>query len=145
MQRNMLQGIIDTNVFIRAFLKSNGSDGKIFKAFLNGKFDLFYSDITLKELKRVLNYPRILKRYHHKQNRIDQFIYNIVKFGKFVYAPKKVKICRDPDDDELISIAIAIYTKNPIYIVSGDEDLYALKDKIKGINILTASEFLEIL
>jgi len=127
MPKNTLQGIIDTNVLIRAFLKSNGSDGLIFKKFLDKKFELVYSDITLKEFKKVVYYPRILKRYNHKQDRVDRFIYNIVSIGKFVYAPKKVKICRDPDDDELLSIAKAIYHKNRIYIVSGDEDLHAIK------------------
>lgn len=141
----MLQAVIDTNVLIRAFLKSNGSDGSIFKKFLNGQFELLYSDITLKEFKKVIYYPRILKRYHHKEDRVNRFIYSIVSKGKFVYAPEKVKICRDPDDDELLSIAKAIYTKNSIYIVSGDDDLHALKDKIKGVKIVTASEFLKLL
>lgn len=145
MLRNMLQGIIDTNVLVRAFLKSNGSDGLIFKAFVKGKFELLYSDISLKEFIRVINYPRILKRFHNDKYKVERFIYNIVALGKFVYAPEKVKICRDPDDDELISIAKAIYVKNSIYIVSGDEDLHELKGKISGIKIVTANEFLKLI
>ena len=145
MPKSMPQGVIDTNVLVRAFLKADGSDGLIFKSFLKGKFELLYNDILLQELVRVLNYPRILKRYHNEKSNINQFIDNIVLFGKFVHATKKVKICRDPDDDELLSLAMAIYTKKPIYIVSGDRDLLLLKGKIIGIKIVTANNFLHLL
>ncbi|MEK7100184.1 MAG: putative toxin-antitoxin system toxin component, PIN family [Patescibacteria group bacterium] len=145
MPKNTLQGVIDTNVLIRANITKNGSDYSIYKAFLAGRFELLYSDKTLQELNKVLNYPRIFNKYNFTKAKIQKFITSIVTLGKFVYAPKKVKICRDPDDDELISIAKAIYVKNPIYIVSGDEDLHDLKDKIKGIKIVTASEFLKLI
>lgn len=145
MPKNTLQGVIDTNVLIRANITKNGSDYSIYKAFLEKKFELLYSDKTLWELNKVLNYPRIFNKYNFDKNKTKEFLASIVTFGKFVYAPKKVKICRDPDDDELISIVLAIYTKNPIYIVSGDEDLHALKGKVGGIKIVTAGQFLNIL
>jgi len=137
--------VIDTNVLIRANITENGSDYSIYKAFLQGKFELLYSDKTLQELNDVLNYPRIFNKYHFSKEKIKEFLASIISFGKFVYAPKKIKICRDSDDDELVSIALAIYTRKPIYIVSGDEDLHALKDKVKGIKIVTANEFLHLL
>lgn len=145
MLRSMLQGIIDTNVLVRAFLKTDGSDGKIFEAFKRGDFELLYSDITINELIRVLGYKRIFNRYGYFKWEVDLFVKTIIAFGSFVYAPKKVKLCRDPDDDEILSIALAIYTKKPIYVVSSDEDLLALKGKIEGVKIVVASEFLKIL
>lgn len=145
MPKNMLQGIVDTNVLIRANITENGSDYAIYKAFLNNKFELIYSDVLLKELKEVLNYPRIFKKYSFTQKKINTFLMSIAGNGKFVYAPKKLKICRDPDDDELLSIAKAISHKTPIYIVSGDEDLHAIKSKIKFAKIVTANEFLKLL
>lgn len=141
----MLQGIIDTNVLIRANITKNGSDYAIYKSFLNHKFELIYSDVLLKELKEVLNYPRIFKKYSFTKERITNFLVSIVSNGKFVYAPKKVEICRDPDDDELLSIAKAVYYKDPIYIVSGDEDLHAIKKKIKFAKIVSAKEFLKLI
>lgn len=143
MSKNTPQGILDTNVLVRAFLKTNGSDGLIFEAFRQGKFNLLYSDVSLKELVRVLNYPRIINKYHHGKKEIDLFVQTILTFGKFVYAPKKVKLCRDPDDDELISIALAIYVKRPILLVTGDKDLLALKGKIRGVKIVTAAQLAE--
>lgn len=145
MPKNTLQGVIDTNVLIRANITENGSDYSIYKAFMEGKFELLYSDKTLQELNKVLNYSRIFNKYNFTKTKIQNFITSIVALGKFVYAPEKVKICRDPDDDELLSIAKAIYTKNPIYIVSGDEDLHAIKNGIKGVKIVTASQFLKLI
>ncbi len=145
MQKNTPQGVIDTNVLIRANITKNGSDYLIYKAFMESKFELLYSDKTLQELIKVLNYPRIFNKYNFTKTKIQNFITSIVALGKFVYAPEKVKICRDPDDDELISIAKAIYVKNPIYIVSGDDDLHALKGKISEIKIVTANEFLKLI
>lgn len=145
MPKNTLQGVIDTNVLIRANITEKGSDYSIYKAFMERKFELLYSDKTLQELNKVLNYPRIFNKYNFTKIKIQKFITSIVALGKFVYAPEKVKICRDPDDDELISIAKAIYTKNSIYIVSGDEDLHVLKDKIKGVKVVTANEFLKLI
>lgn len=141
----MLQAVIDTNILIRANINKKGRDYLVFKAFLDGKFEYLYSDTTLKEANKVLNYPRIFDKYKFDKQIIEDFLAAIVSKGKFVYAPEKVKICRDPDDDELISIAKAIYVKNPIYIVSGDEDLHVLKGKISEIKIVTANEFLKLI
>lgn len=141
----MPQAIVDTNVLVRALLKANGSDGIIFEAFKNDQFELLYSGETLKELKKVLSYKRIFERYKLDNYRIDTFIRTIITFGRFVFAPEKVKICRDPNDDEILSIALAIYTNRPVYIVSGDKDLLELKGRVKGVKIVTASEFVKIL
>lgn len=145
MPRNTPQGVIDTNILVRANITKLGSDYKVYQAFLKGKFEFLYSESTLQELSRVLNYPRIFNKYNFNKQTLIEFVESIVAFGKLVHTPKKVKICRDPDDDELLSIALAIYTKKPIYVVSGDEDLLALKGKIEGVKIVTAGEFLKVL
>lgn len=141
----MPQAVVDTNVLVRALLKANGSDGIVFEAFKNDQFEFLYSGETLKELKKVLSYERIFERYKLNNYRIDTFIRTIITFGRFVFAPEKVKICRDPNDDEILSIALAIYTNRPVYIVSGDKDLLELKGGVKGVKIITASEFVKIL
>ena len=145
MPKNMLQAVIDTNVLVRALLKTNGSDGTIFEAFQKDQFELLYSSETIKELKKVLAYRRIFEKYKLNNHKIEVFVRTIVNFGKFVFTPKKVKICRDSSDDELLSIALAIYTRKPIYVVSGDKDLLELKGKVKGVKIVTVGEFVKIL
>lgn len=145
MPKNTPQAVIDTNVLIRANISKNGSDFLVYRAFLSSKFELLYSEKLIQEINRVLNYPRIYKKYGFDRKKILEFVESIVVFGRLVFSPRKVKICRDPSDDELLSIALAIYARKPIYIVSGDEDLLELKGKIKGVKIVTASGFVKIL
>lgn len=145
MPKSTPQAVIDTNILIRANINKKGSDFLIYKAFLEGRFELLYSEKLIQEVNKVLNYPRIFSKYGFSKKIISDFINSIVVFGKLVYQPAKVKICRDPNDDEFLSIALAIYTRKPIYVVSGDKDLLELKGKIKGVKIVTAGEFVKIL
>lgn len=141
----MLQAVIDTNILVRANITENGSDFLVYKAFLNGEFRFLFSEGLISEINRVLHYGRIFKRYNFSDQKISEFLDSIVTFGKFVHNPRPVKICRDKDDDEILSVALAIAGKNPVYVVSGDKDLLELKGKVEGVKILTASEFLKIL
>ncbi|MFA5840638.1 MAG: putative toxin-antitoxin system toxin component, PIN family [Candidatus Margulisiibacteriota bacterium] len=143
MPKNTPQAVIDTNVLIRANISKNGSDFLVYRAFLSSKFELLYSEKLIQEINRVLNYPRIHTKYGFDKKKVLEFIESIVTFGRLVFSPKKVKMCRDPNDDELLSIALAIYTKKTIYIVSGDKDILELKGKVKGVKIVTASEFVK--
>ena len=145
MPKSTPQAVIDTNVLIRANISENGSDFLVYRAFLSGKFEFLYSERLIQEVGSVLNYPRIFSKYGFSKEIISDFIDSIVAFGKLVYRPAKVKICRDPNDDELLSIALAIYTRKPIYVISGDKDLLELKGKVRGVKIVTAGEFVKIL
>ena len=141
----MLRAVVDTNILVRANIKKTGSDYLIFKSFLEGKFELLYSEKLILELAKVLNYKRIYSKYKFSQEIISDFLESIVTFGKLVSSPKKVKICRDPQDDEIFSIALAVVHRKPIHIVSGDKDILSLIGKVKGVEIVTASEFLKII
>jgi len=144
MPKNTPQAVIDTSVLVRANISKNGSDFLVYRAFLVGKFELLYSERLIQEINRVLNYPRIYKKYSFDKKKISEFVESIVTLGRLVFSPQKVKICRDPNDDELLSIALAIYTRKPIYVVSGDKDLLELKGKVKSVKVVTASEFLKV-
>jgi predicted nucleic acid-binding protein len=51
---------------------------------------------------------------------------------------------RDPNDEKVLAAALG---NRAGYLVTGDEDLLALRDdpRIKGLRIVTAREFLETL
>jgi uncharacterized protein len=51
-----------------------------------------------------------------------------------------VKVCRDPDDDKLLEIAVVGRAN---CLVTGDQDLLVL-DRFQGIPILTPAGFLAI-
>ncbi len=61
----------------------------------------------------------------------------ITPFG----AVAPVIICRDPDDNHIIEIALA---GNAEYVVSNDQDLLVLKE-YETVRFVTVGEFLQIL
>lgn len=134
--------VVDTNILIRAVLKPTGTDGKVYKMFLAGEILLYFSEEQLQELQRTLNYPRIKKKYKVTDDTIDTFVQTIFTYGKLVYPTQRVELCRDPDDNELLSIAKSILHDEQIYLITGDKDLLVLKGKVEGLDILTPQEFL---
>ena len=135
--------IVDTNVLVRAFLNRNNSDGRVFAKAISGDIQLWYSRRLLEELHRVLLYPR-LARYKVTGEAIDAFIKMLMLYGKPVQ-PKPTTLCRDPDDNEILGLALALVGKDPVYLISADKDLLALRGSIDGITIMTPQEFLKVM
>lgn len=140
----MLDVVVDTNVLVRAIINSSGSDGKIFRQFLNSRLKLYFSLVQIGEIKRVLLYQRIKRKYSLDDVKIANFIDSILSFGILVSPTEKLEICRDPDDNELLSIAMSVNKERPVYLITADEDLLVLKGKIEKVNILTPQDFLRL-
>lgn len=138
----MLHAVVDTNILIRALLKPDSSDGRVFQLFLDGKITLYFGKNTLNELVRVLSYPRIQKKYHITNLTLETFLRVINTYGKIITPKVKADLCRDKDDNEILSVALTIAGENPVYLITADKDLLVLRSKIKGVLILTAQEFL---
>lgn len=139
----MPHAVVDTNILIRAILKPTSSDGEVYKMFLRGTIILYFSEVQLQELNKVLRYPRIRSKYQVTDDEINTFISAFFTYGKLVYPKEKVELCRDPDDDELLSAAKSVLQNEPIYLITADTDLLVLKGKVTGVSILTPQEFLK--
>ncbi len=138
----MHHAIIDTNVLIRSILKPQSSDGIIFRQFLSGNLMLYYSEKQLLEIGRVLTYPRIQKKYQISIDSVTTFLKIITTFGILITPSQTVSLCRDPDDNELISTALSVEKKD-VMLITGDMDLLVLRDQLSEIIILTAHEFVQ--
>jgi uncharacterized protein len=134
--------VIDTNILVRALLKPDNADGDVFRLFLQGKIDLYYSRNLIRKLNRVLTYPRLYKKYHLTDAHIEKFLRTISTYGKLVNPLQKVTLCRDPDDDEILSIAISIAQGQPVYVITSDTDLLVLRGKLENVTILSPQQFL---
>lgn len=134
--------VIDTNVFVRALLKPSSSDGIVFKQFLNGTVGVFYSQTQFVEIGRVLTYPRLAKKYHLTEEIIRVFLKTIATFGKLVSPEKMITLCRDADDNGLLSVAVSITSDQIVYLITADKDLLVLKGQIADVEIVTPQEFL---
>jgi len=136
-EKQVKRVVLDTNVLISALLFRGGLS-KIVGLWQKGKIIPIISKKTFSELVTVLEYPK----FSLTQEETDSIIkYEILPYFEIVEVVKDVKgICRDPEDDKFISCAIS---GSADYIVSGDKDLFDLK-QYKSIEIIKASDFLKM-
>lgn len=127
--------VLDSNVIIAAFA-SRGLCHSLLETCL---FDhtIFLSDDLINE---------IINKLGKKLKLPDKIIGEIISFLKNhseIVSPQPLEksICRDQDDDHVISLAIST---NSDYIIFGDNDLLILK-KCKSIQILNPRDFWNLL
>lgn len=140
----MPAAVVDTNILVRALLKPDSSDGAVFRLFLNSQLELFYSQTQLAELEGVLTYSRIEKKYHLLPDDVATFLGTIISYGVLVEPSHRVSLCRDPDDNELLSVAVSMEKGEPTYLITADKDLLVLAGTVRGITILTPQAYLHL-
>ena len=143
----MIRAVVDTNVWVSAFLNPYGFPSQILDALKSDQFEPVTSEILLEELLDVLSRPRLVKKYELEPEDIAEFHFLLEQKSIKVYPKGEVYHCRDPRDDVLLETAILSHSK---YIVSRDDDV---KRDLKlihmmqelGVTILSVSRFLKIL
>ena len=130
--------VADTNVVVSGLLW-HGPSRQVLDAAREGKMELFTSVELLTELDDVLNREKFLDRLRRANVHTSDLISGYAALAT-VIRPAKIDpvVLRDPDDDAVISCAVAAQAS---LIVSGDGDLLDLK-QYKGIEIIKASEIL---
>ncbi|OQA15136.1 MAG: PIN domain protein [bacterium ADurb.Bin363] len=128
----MLRVVLDTNVFVSAFL-TGGIAEEVIRKWQKGKITL----ITTKEI--LLEIIGVLYRLQVSEYHIKRLIRLIHQKAKIVKPNFKVEICRDPMDNKFIECAIK---GNAKVIITADKDLLIIGE-YKNIIILKAKEFLE--
>jgi len=131
---------IDTNVLISAVIKPQNRMGLILVRLRKGDYVLLYSEELLDELAEVMARPK-LRKYGLNPETASAVIDSILTKGEAVKLMTVLDICRDPDDNLLLSLAVDGHAD---YVVSGDKDLLDLTE-IQGIPIVTPAEFLDAL
>ncbi|MCK4385557.1 MAG: putative toxin-antitoxin system toxin component, PIN family [candidate division Zixibacteria bacterium] len=138
----MLKAVLDTNLFISGLLTTKGNPAKILNRWKAGFFDLVISLPILKEIERVILYPKIKRRLSWTDARLNEFLLGLAQFSIMVSGESKVDVIKeDPTDNKYLACA---QEGQADYIVTGDKHL--LKEgKYKGTKIITPKEFLDIL
>ena len=129
--------VIDTNIWVSFLLQSNFReiDFKI----ISGEIKLLFSPELLEELLDVIHRPRLKK--HFSENIIDRLLNLLNNHADFVTVSSNLKLCRDPKDDFLLSLA---HDAKADYLITGDDDLLTI-GKINDTEIISISQFLESL
>ena len=136
--------VIDTNVWVSAFLNRKGFPARIKDAWVNGEFEVVLSPPLLQELSEVLHRPRIKDKYGLTEDEISQFIELLLRRAVLVAIRGNVKLCRDERDNMFLETAI---TAGAGYLISRDDDLKGDSDltgqmRARGVEVITASHFL---
>jgi putative PIN family toxin of toxin-antitoxin system len=137
-----MQVVLDANVLISAVISSHGAPAQILTLWEEERFDLVVSQPILKELERVIHYPRIQQRYNLPEEDVARFL-QLIRGGAIVVEPNVEieAIERDPSDNRYLECAIEAGAS---YIVSGDQHLLELEE-FRGIVILPPAAFLAVL
>ena len=134
----MIRAVVDTNIFIRALIKPQGSVGPVLTRLRDGDYILLYADPLLDELVAKLALPRIREKYHLSDEDVETVLALILLRGKPITPQRRIMACRDPKDDIVLEVAVAGQAD---FIVTGDNDLLVLHP-FEGIPIVGPSEFL---
>ena len=135
----MIRAVLDSNVIVAGLIKSTGLSGEILTLLRDGAFTAVFSGDLVDEIAAVLAYPKLKMKYRLGRKDLEAIAGLFSLRGELVETVERVGVCRDPNDDFLIEAAVA---GNAAYLVTGDEDLLALK-RFRQIRIVRPRAFLE--
>lgn len=133
--------VADANVFVSAALgRSPASPSvRIINAALDGRLELAMSPALLAEIVDVLSRPRIRKRISAEDAQL--FLADVAAQAlMFADPPDPPSVCRDPDDDYLVALAVASGAE---VLVSGDDDVLAVEPAQVAVEVLTPREMVD--
>jgi putative PIN family toxin of toxin-antitoxin system len=133
-----VRAIIDTNVLLAGLLW-HGTPHALVEHVRNGTLTLISSPVLLAELADVVARPKfdtILIRSNTSRERSLDEVRALAEVIEPV--PLPAPVCRDPDDDAVLALALAAQVD---FIVSGDNDLLDLQ-AFESIPIVTPAEAL---
>jgi putative PIN family toxin of toxin-antitoxin system len=135
-----LRAVVDTNLFISGLFGKDTLSSTLQDLWVHREFDLVTSIEILREVSRVLQYPRIRERFKPREENIRRFfrlIFRKAVITKDLYSTDR--ITDDPSDN--IFLACAMEAKAD-YIVSRDPHLRNLKH-FHGVKIIDVKAFVE--
>jgi putative PIN family toxin of toxin-antitoxin system len=126
--------IIDSNIWISFLLTRDYL--KFDKIIADAELTLIFSQELVDEFLEVTRRNKFKKYFDIKD--VENLLLKIKNRAIIVDVKSKVKACRDPKDDFLLSLAI---DGKATHIITGDKDLLAMK-KYSKTEILTMTEYL---
>jgi len=135
-----LRAVVDTNLFISGLFSRDSLSARLQDLWINREFELLTSIEILKEVSRVLQYPRIRQRFQPKQETIKRFfrlVFRKAIITKDLY--KTDRITDDPSDNKFLACALE---GKADYIISRDPHLRNVK-QFHGIKIIDVKTFIQ--
>jgi putative PIN family toxin of toxin-antitoxin system len=131
--------VVDTNIFISALLSATGEPRRLFRTILDQQIELLLSESVYAELTTRLLRPKF-DRYRDAEA-WNLFLDELIELATWCPDVAIEPICRDPDDDKFLALAVS---GDADAIISGDKDLLDLRT-YDGIPIMTPAAFMQAL
>lgn len=135
-----LRAVVDTNLFISGIFAKDSLSARLMDLWITQKFELATSVEILREVSRVLQYPRIQEHFKPKDETIRRFfrlVFRKAVVTKGLYQTDR--ITEDPTDNMFLACALEAEAD---FIVSRDPHLRNLK-QYHGIQILDVKKFVQ--
>ena len=122
--------ILDTNIILDTFVFNDPAAKPLRDRLQSGNLQWIATAPMREELERVLAYPKIVKRLEYYQLQAD---YVMGQFDRLVQtvevAVKAPIVCKDPDDQKFIDLAVAHKT----LVLSKDNAVLCMKKRLLAL------------
>jgi putative PIN family toxin of toxin-antitoxin system len=134
-----VRAVIDTNVLVSGLLW-HGAPHALLERVRAGSLTLLASPALLAELEQVIGRAKFDAVLIRSNTSREGTLNALRQLADLIEPPPLPQpVCRDPDDDHVLALALAAQAD---LIVSGDEDLLALSH-FQGIPIVTPAQAIE--
>lgn len=128
-----MRAILDTNILVAAFFW-HGPPHRLLEQVREGALTLISSPALLAELAEVIAREKFDAILIRSRTSREHSLEEVRRLAELIDPPPLPEpVCRDPDDDQVLALAIAAQAD---FIVSGDHDLLVLRT-FQSIPILT--------
>lgn len=130
--------VLDTNVVLDLLVFDDPATPALQQALTDGTLRWIATPVMREELARVLLYPHLLSRLDHYRLSADDVM---AAFDRQVQlldvAPKAPMVCRDPDDQKFIDLAVA----HRAQLLSKDHAVLKLRKRLTLQGVAVATHF----
>jgi putative PIN family toxin of toxin-antitoxin system len=136
--------VLDTNVVLDLLVFDDPATPALQQALDEGALRWIATPVMREELARVLEYPHLVVRLDHYRLSADDVL---AAFDRQVQrvdvAPKAPMVCRDPDDQKFIDLAVA----HRAQLLSKDHAVLKLRKRLllQGVPVATRLDALPVL
>lgn len=143
----VIRAVVDTNVWISAFINPYGAPARLLELLWQRVFVLVASPHLLDEVAEVLGRSRVRRRSRYTDELLVEALFMLNERSELVHPTGRIRLCRDRDDDAVLEAAII---GRAHYLVSRDDDIKRDQALIAtlaaaGVEVVTVARMLEIL